>query len=131
MPITREDVVAYYEHEASRNRHLQVTSKNITDGMRYSDRYHTALRQAEHWRTYEPPEEYVVYPEYDAEGNVIRKPLSDGFYWFTSERSSGPTICQYMKGGWYPLNETGPLTLEELKQRGWDLGDRIEEDAND
>lgn len=52
--------------------------------------------------------------------------LSNGFYWFTSERASCPSICQYLDGGWYPINEHGPITLDELYRRGWDLGKRVE-----
>lgn len=54
-------------------------------------------------------------------------PLEDGFYWFTSERSSYSSVCQFLNGHWYAMNESGQLTLEGLNRRGWQLGSRIEE----
>lgn len=45
----------------------------------------------------------------------------DGFFWFKSERASWPSVCQRVKGQWYAVNEVGPITLEELNRRGWQL----------
>ena len=49
----------------------------------------------------------------------------DGFYWLTSERTSSPSLVQHIEGKWYCVNEEGPVTMDELNQRGWDLGKRI------
>lgn len=55
------------------------------------------------------------------------KPLKPGFYWFTSERASYPSIAQYAgEDDWYLINETFSVDLETLRQRGWDLGPRVE-----
>lgn len=45
----------------------------------------------------------------------------DGFFWFTSERASNPSICQRVGGKWFAINEFGEVTLEELNRRGWQL----------
>lgn len=51
--------------------------------------------------------------------------MIDGFYWFTSERSSSKAIGQLVDGKWYLINEVGPVSLEEITRRGWDLDERI------
>lgn len=49
----------------------------------------------------------------------------DGFYRLTSERASGKTVAQCIKGEWYCLNEAGPVSLEEFTRRGWTIHSRI------
>ncbi|QIG69758.1 hypothetical protein EVB81_189 [Rhizobium phage RHph_I46] len=53
------------------------------------------------------------------------KKLKNGFYFFTSERASNKAIAQYINGEWFSINEVGPITLEELNRRGWDLEKRV------
>lgn len=52
--------------------------------------------------------------------------LKDGYYWFKCERASERSIAQFIEGkGWFAVNETGPLTLEELNRRGWELDEPV------
>lgn len=52
-------------------------------------------------------------------------PVKNGYYWFGSERSSTRAVAQHINGEWFVINEVGPITLEELRRRGWELGKRI------
>lgn len=47
--------------------------------------------------------------------------LPDGYYWFTSERSSKPHIAERCKDHWYVTGESSRLTLEDLRMRGYRL----------
>jgi hypothetical protein len=51
--------------------------------------------------------------------------LADGYWWFREDRFGSFSICQLMGGKWYPTAEVGPVTLEELNRRGWDLHSRV------
>lgn len=49
----------------------------------------------------------------------------DGYYYFKSERASHRSIAQLCLGNWHTINEEGPLTLEELNRRGWELDEKV------
>lgn len=52
--------------------------------------------------------------------------LTDGWYWFREDRFGSFSACQYLEGrGWFPAGEVGPVSLEELSRRGWDLHSRV------
>ena len=51
--------------------------------------------------------------------------MKNGYYFFTSERASNKAIAQHINGEWFCVNEVGPVTLEELNRRGWDLEKRV------
>lgn len=55
----------------------------------------------------------------------MTKPLKDGYYRFTSERSSTKSIAQLVNGEWFVIGEIFPVTLEILNQRGWELDSRV------
>jgi len=41
------------------------------------------------------------------------------FHWLISERSSQPAICEWMNGAGHCVNETKPVSPEEMYKRGW------------
>ncbi len=51
--------------------------------------------------------------------------MKNGYYWLTSERASKRSVCQYINDEWFLINEVGPVTLDEIIQRGWVLGKYI------
>lgn len=56
------------------------------------------------------------------------KPLRDGYYWFKCERASHRTIAQLVKGEWYTTNDVGPIKLEVLNARGWELDEKVKDE---
>lgn len=51
--------------------------------------------------------------------------MENGYYWFTSERASSRSVGQFIDGEWYLINEVGPVSIEEINRRGWNVGKRI------
>jgi uncharacterized protein (DUF427 family) len=43
-----------------------------------------------------------------------------GWHWLHAERSSMPSVCEWMGNAWYPSNEIGPVTPIEMRRRGWE-----------
>ena len=41
------------------------------------------------------------------------------YHWLVSERSSWPSVAEWIDGAWYCVNEVGPVTPEEMHRRGW------------
>ena len=43
-------------------------------------------------------------------------------HWLVSERSSHPSIGEWIKEEWYSAGETNPISPEEMARRGWEYG---------
>lgn len=52
--------------------------------------------------------------------------MKDGYYWFTSERSSQPHIAQRVNQKWYLVGEDPPVGLDEIRRRGYRLSRMVE-----
>jgi hypothetical protein len=55
----------------------------------------------------------------------MTKPLKDGYYRFTSERSSQKCIAQLLNHEWYLIGEERPVTMAEMNRRGWTVDTRV------
>ena len=98
-------------------RHKQPASVPFTVHANYGDRV-TAVRTMDATN----PAEWDLVRE---DGSVIYD-VSDGYYWFKSERSIDRSIVQRVGGEWWTVNEVGSITMEELNHRGWYIDEPVE-----
>jgi hypothetical protein len=112
---------------------LLTFPQDLKEGQRFRVREPSSIKNPQ-LLTYEGFTEFVATADcgfnpdvgeilIDCEGFV--PPLQNGYYWFTSERSSFMSVGQHINGHWYLVSEEGRFTLEEINRRGWDLLGRI------
>lgn len=44
----------------------------------------------------------------------------NGYHWLHAERAGSASIAQWMGNMWYCVNESQPITPQELRRRGWE-----------
>lgn len=43
-------------------------------------------------------------------------------HWLVAERAWHPSLAEWIRGQWFCVNETGPVSPEEMWRRGWRWG---------